>query len=241
MSILFTLNVLQRFIMNHLVFRYHASQSTHSARIKQTLILLFAIVITLQAVEFPSWADDRFLLRNTDHAEYTHPSMFTKFRPREEKEKSPLIAKATARKSGMPSLEEKKHFPSKPIPLNELDGNLVQRVFFDYKKSVLKTKAKKEIQINCHWLKKHQEYDILIEGHCDERGSNEYNLALGERRAAAVRDFMIDLGISSNRVAMKSWGEEKPLDSRATEEAYALNRRVEFYAIPLKEDESPSD
>ena len=69
---------------------------------------------------------------------------------------------------------------------------------------------------------------LLIEGHCDERGDNEYNLALGERRALQTREYLINLGVSADRMITISYGEEEPLDPRHTEEAWAQNRRAHF-------------
>ena len=83
------------------------------------------------------------------------------------------------------------------------------------------------------WLIKNTSAKILVEGHCDERGTNEYNLALGDRRAKAARDYLIALGIASNRIEMISYGEEKPLCKESTEECWAKNRRVHF--VILKE------
>ena len=74
---------------------------------------------------------------------------------------------------------------------------------------------------------------ILIEGHCDDRGTNEYNLALGDRRAKSVRDYLVALGIASNRIETISYGEEEPLCTDQTEECWAKNRRAHF--IILKE------
>lgn len=107
-------------------------------------------------------------------------------------------------------------------------------VYFDYDKSVLKPAGKAAIQNNVQFLKEKPGARVLIEGHCDERGTNEYNLALGERRADAVAGYLETLGVRSGRISTRSWGEEKPLDTGRTEEAYQLNRRVEFYAIPLR-------
>ncbi|RJP25441.1 MAG: peptidoglycan-associated lipoprotein [Candidatus Omnitrophota bacterium] len=174
------------------------------------------------------------MYEKTDLAVVNHPDLFkTRWRSKIIDE----TAHPTANDDPQPLpprkiIEIPAYVKGKPLPLNQLDSSLVQRVFFEYKKAVLQPKSIRGIQVNTDWLKKHPEYDILLEGHCDERGSDEYNLALGERRAQAVCSYMTDLGIDSDRLTTRSWGEEKPLDPKATEEAYALNRRVEFYAIP---------
>jgi peptidoglycan-associated lipoprotein len=74
----------------------------------------------------------------------------------------------------------------------------------------------------------HPEVNILIEGHCDERGTDEYNLALGEKRALAARDFLVNFGIAKSRISVVSYGEERPVDPRSNEEAWSKNRRDEF-------------
>jgi peptidoglycan-associated lipoprotein len=170
-----------------------------------------------------------------DLMELTHPDIFEWQFEAKPVAPNPVV-KADKPTPAPPQEEEESAPPERkighPIPLDQLDNSLIQRVHFDYDKSKIKQEALEGIKINAAWLKNHPEYDILLEGHCDERGSNEYNLALGERRASAVFHTMKDLGIDPDRVVMRSWGEEKPLDLRKTPKAYALNRRVEFYAIP---------
>ncbi len=104
---------------------------------------------------------------------------------------------------------------------------------FDYDKYDIQPDAKPILQNVASWLIKNTSAKILVEGHCDERGTNEYNLALGDRRAKAARDYLIALGIASNRIEMLSYGEEKPLCKESTEECWAKNRRVHF--VILKE------
>jgi peptidoglycan-associated lipoprotein len=77
-------------------------------------------------------------------------------------------------------------------------------------------------------LKQRPEVPVVIEGHCDERGTIEYNLALGEKRAKAVKDYLVSLGIDRSRLTTISYGKERPLDSRSNEFAWAQNRRAEF-------------
>lgn len=104
----------------------------------------------------------------------------------------------------------------------------LKTVHFDYDKSTLSADAKKTIQSNIEWMKKNTGAKVQIEGHCDSRGSIEYNVALGERRANSVKDYMISLGISANRLATISYGEEKPLVSGESEAAWKKNRRANF-------------
>ena len=101
-------------------------------------------------------------------------------------------------------------------------------IYFEYDKSRLLPAAREVLKKKAQWLRDNPEAIALIEGHCDERGTNEYNLALGERRARSAKTYLTDLGISSSRLTTISYGEERPLDSRQTEEAWAKNRRAHF-------------
>ena len=101
-------------------------------------------------------------------------------------------------------------------------------VHFDYDSSKLTGNAKEILNNNGQYLKENSNLDIVIEGHCDDRGSTEYNLALGERRANSVRNYLANLGISRNRMRTVSYGEEKPIARGNNEKAWAQNRRAEF-------------
>lgn len=107
----------------------------------------------------------------------------------------------------------------------------LQRVYFEFDKSEIAGEASKVLKKNADTMKKTPSMKVLVEGHCDERGTNEYNIALGERRARAVMDYLVNLGIGRNRLEMKSWGEEKPIESGHSEEAWAKNRRGEFIIL----------
>ena len=100
--------------------------------------------------------------------------------------------------------------------------------FFELDSSDLNAAAQTALQQNADVLKKYGTWQITIEGHADERGSAEYNLALGERRALAARDYLVSLGIPATRVRTVSYGKEFPFDPARTEEAYAKNRRAHF-------------
>lgn len=106
-----------------------------------------------------------------------------------------------------------------------------EKIYFDYDKSELKPEARAVLTKKAAWLRENTGYSIKIEGHCDERGSTEYNLALGERRADAAAKFLGALGVSSSRISTVSMGEENPVDSRSNETAWAKNRRDEFILI----------
>jgi len=98
---------------------------------------------------------------------------------------------------------------------------------FDFDKYDIRSDARDVLIKNAEYLKANPSFKILVEGHCDERGTTEYNLALGQKRASAVRDYYIKLGVDSSRIATISYGEEKPLDTASNEAAWAKNRRAE--------------
>lgn len=108
----------------------------------------------------------------------------------------------------------------------------LKTVHFEYDKSSLSEKTKKELQGNAAWMKANPSVKIQIEGHCDARGSQEYNLALGERRANAAKAYLKSQGINESRLAIISYGKERPLESGDSEQAYAQNRRANF--VPLQ-------
>jgi peptidoglycan-associated lipoprotein len=112
-----------------------------------------------------------------------------------------------------------------PGSQEDLVANVGDRVFFDFDKYDLKADAQATLQRQAAWLKQYSANNVTIEGHCDERGTREYNLALGDRRANAVRDYLVSQGIDGNRVKTISYGEERPDCAESTEECWAKNRR----------------
>jgi peptidoglycan-associated lipoprotein len=104
----------------------------------------------------------------------------------------------------------------------------MRKVYFEFDKSRLTDEAKAILQDNAQWLRDNPDIRVQIEGHCDERGTIEYNLALGERRAMSVRNYLVSLGIDPNRLYTISYGEERPAVLGHNEEAGAQNRRAEF-------------
>ena len=109
-------------------------------------------------------------------------------------------------------------------PLAELQKNL-STVYFDLDESTIRDDARPILQKNAEWMKRWPTTKITIEGHCDERGSAEYNLGLGERRASAVRDYMVTLGIGADRMVVVSKGKESPVCSDKSESCWQQNRR----------------
>jgi len=103
-----------------------------------------------------------------------------------------------------------------------------ERIYFDFDKAELKPEAQANLKKKAEWLRANTKFSIQIEGNCDERGTNEYNLALGERRASVAKNFLISMGISADRISTISYGEERPADPGQNEKAWAKNRRDEF-------------
>ncbi len=101
-------------------------------------------------------------------------------------------------------------------------------IFFDFDKSLIRAEAKRSLGENVRWLKGNPKAAITIEGHCDERGTREYNLALGERRAKAARDYLVAAGIDAKRIKTISYGKERPFVPGHDESAWKWNRRAHF-------------
>jgi peptidoglycan-associated lipoprotein len=104
----------------------------------------------------------------------------------------------------------------------------LEKILFDFDQYALTVEAQAILVNNADYMKANPDLKVRIEGHCDERGSDEYNLALGQRRALAAKNFLVSLGIVPERISVISYGEEMPLDPSGTEAAFAQNRRAEF-------------
>ncbi|RKY29863.1 MAG: peptidoglycan-associated lipoprotein Pal [Candidatus Omnitrophota bacterium] len=142
----------------------------------------------------------------------------------EKKEETPIVKKGEVPPEKLP--------PEKEI--KKAGGELTKifkNIYFDFDKYNLKEDAIKTLKEIGNYLRKHSDVKILIEGHCDERGTREYNLVLGEQRALSARNFLINYGISPKRIYTVSYGEDKPADPRHCEEAWAKNRRCEFKIV----------
>jgi len=101
----------------------------------------------------------------------------------------------------------------------------IQDAFFEYNDSQLTADAQSALTSSATWLKKNPQYNLLIEGHCDERGTEQYNLALGDRRANQAKEYLVTLGVDTGRIRTVSYGEERPFDPGHDEAAWAKNRR----------------
>jgi len=106
--------------------------------------------------------------------------------------------------------------------------SVLKDAFFDFDKSSIRPDAKQSLDENAKWLKANPNAALTIEGHCDERGTREYNLGLGQRRAKAAKDYLVSAGINPKRIKIISYGKERPFASGHDESAWKLNRRVHF-------------
>tara|TARA_Y100000816_G_scaffold26072_1_gene16727 strand:+ start:6786 stop:7265 length:480 start_codon:yes stop_codon:yes gene_type:complete len=106
-----------------------------------------------------------------------------------------------------------------------LASGVPDRVFFATNESVLTTASRDTLRKQAGWLRKNPNINVVLEGHADERGTREYNLALGERRANAAKDYLMTYGISSNRISVISYGKERPVDSGSNPLSWSKNRR----------------
>ena len=111
------------------------------------------------------------------------------------------------------------------------ESEMIKDIHFDYDKYNIRPKDAEILKGNSALLMKYPAMTFQIEGHCDERGTDEYNLALGERRANSTKKYLISLGIEASRISTISYGEERPLDSQSSEEAWTKNRRAHFVIL----------
>lgn len=138
--------------------------------------------------------------------------------------------------AALPAEPTEEWVPAEPIDdgLSAADLNrrgVLQPVYFDFDRAMIRPDQAAVLEANAAWLAQRPAVRVLVEGHCDERGTREYNLALGARRAEATRDFMVSLGISPDRIETVSYGEELPADPAHNERAWAMNRRAETLIV----------
>ena len=107
----------------------------------------------------------------------------------------------------------------------------IQDAFFGFDEATLPADAQTALGNSAEWLKSHGQYNLLIEGHCDERGTEQYNLALGDRRANTAKEYLMTLGIDGSRIRTVSYGEERPFDNGHDESAWAKNRRAHLVLV----------
>jgi peptidoglycan-associated lipoprotein len=129
------------------------------------------------------------------------------------------------------SLEEKERMADEAAQREMMAARnlfLNEDIYFEFDSSALLFMAQEVLKQKAQWMRDNPNVSVVIEGHCDERGTNEYNLALGDRRANSAKAFLVDLGIREYRLTTISYGEERPVDTGHNEEAWAKNRRAHF-------------
>jgi peptidoglycan-associated lipoprotein len=121
---------------------------------------------------------------------------------------------------------------ARPSPREFAAVAALRDIFFDFDKYDIRPNDARTLDANATWLKSNPDHLVLIEGHCDERGTNEYNLALGERRAKSAMNYLVSQGVQASRITIISYGEERPACTERTEECWSRNRRAHFLVKP---------
>ena len=134
-----------------------------------------------------------------------------------------LTACATQKKAGVGQMQGDVYTGTDSVEY--LASGVPDRVFFATNETVLTTASRETLRKQAAWLRKNSDINVVLEGHADERGTREYNLALGERRANSAKDYLMTYGISSGRISVLSYGKERPIDSGSNPLAWSKNRR----------------
>jgi len=149
-----------------------------------------------------------------------------------EKAMEEQLAQEKAKEQAM-AKEEAKEKAAKKAEVKE-EASQFDDIHFAFDRSDLRPDAREILDMHAKWLKEHPKYGVRIEGNCDERGTVEYNLALGNRRANSAMKYLVDLGVDKKRISTISYGKERPLDPGHDEEAWAKNRRDHFVVTEKK-------
>ncbi len=179
---------------------------------KKALVLTLAFILVFS-----------FMLSCRKKVEEAPPPPQAKEQPKVERVEEPAPPKE-------PELTEEEIFMRKSLEEINREAPL-SMIHFDYDKYFIREDAKPVLEQNAAWLKKFGSAQILIEGHCDERGTEEYNLALGEKRAKSTFDYLVSLGVSPSRLKTISYGKSQPIDLGHNEVAWQKNRRAQFTII----------
>jgi peptidoglycan-associated lipoprotein len=121
---------------------------------------------------------------------------------------------------------------ARPAPQDFSAADALKPVYFDFDRSDIRPSEKSVLDANAAWLQANGDVLLIVEGHCDERGTEAYNLALGERRARSARDYLVAQGVAANRITTISYGEERPVCREHNEDCWSQNRRAAFVVKP---------
>ena len=157
---------------------------------------------------------------------------------------APIVADVRPTQPADSTIAEPRDFVQETRPVEEVlptdieqlnrfvqDKGYVRDAFFTYDEATLDADAQAALTSSATWLRNNPGYNLLIEGHCDERGTEQYNLALGDRRAHTVREFLMTLGLEGSRIRTVSYGEERPFDEGHDDSAWAKNRRAHLVLV----------
>jgi peptidoglycan-associated lipoprotein len=150
--------------------------------------------------------------------------------PPPQAQEQPKVEKVEAPVVQEPQLTEEEIFLQKSLDQINREKPL-GTIYFDYDRAVVRDDARSVLDGNSAWLKKFRTVKVLVEGHCDERGTEEYNLALGEKRAKAAQDYLLSTGIAADRLKIISYGKSQPINPGHDESAWQMNRRAQFLVI----------
>ena len=181
--------------------------------VRRTIGLLSIVVFVISLLSFSACTRSR--IKDDELAEYDE----------QEEMREEAIRRLDEEAITEEELEEARR---KVAEMREQEGVILVNVYFAFDDFSLNEESKTALAQNAAWLINNPESEVIIEGHCDERGTEEYNLALGERRATSVKRYLIRLGVPENQLSTISFGEERPADPASNEDAWARNRRAEF-------------
>jgi len=142
-------------------------------------------------------------------------------------------ARVTVRVPPAPAPARTDSRPAPNVSLSDLFTRNVQSIYFDYDRSEIRPDQVSRLEADAAWLKEHRDAKFTIEGYCDERGSEEYNLGLGDRRANRVKEYLVEHGVETSRIRIVSYGEERSICRDASEDCYQRNRRAAFVLGPM--------
>jgi len=191
---------------------------------KRTTVVLLVLILVLSVFTFygcPKSAD-------VSSAPETQPQVDDAAKAAAEKKAAEDAAAAKAAADAAAAKAAEEEAAAKERAAKEAAG--LKTIYFDFDKSFVRDDAKAIMKANAAWLKANPNAKIRIEGNCDERGTIEYNQALGQRRAASAKKYLTDLGISGKRISLISYGKEKPVCKESTEDCWQQNRRAELVA-----------